>query len=260
MHLFIYDSFLNQKRYQKTALKLESAISSLRLEGRSVKLSFLKDVREVVPQSLKKGYSTFICIGDDQTFSKVLNALPTFENVTMGVIPIPGENGNLIASALGIRDADSALNCVQKRIVTKIDVARANSHYFLSQLALEEENAEILCEEKFTFKPLEPSCRICLYNLTNGYPRDGFLEIGIENVPKLGILERVRLKIFSSKETLPQTRIPVKKARVIVAKKDSFSSVADQKIVLKNPALVEIIPEALRVITGDRLFEHAEKI
>ncbi|GEM_PF-4015092 len=254
MHLFIYDSFLTQKTYEKTVLKIEGAIPSLHLEAKSVRLSFLKDVREVVPDSMKRGYSTFICVGNDQTVSKVLNAMPTFEDITLGVIPIQGEGTNLIASSLGIDSIDHALEYIQKRIITKLDVGKVNMHYFLSQITFQESNLEVWCEDKFAFKSNKEGGTICLHNISSQYAQDGLLELSVEGASSPGIMGKLG-SIFGSKHDSDNgTRIPVRTVRISAEKKDNLISMADQKVILKNPATVHVLPRVLRVIVGKNLF------
>lgn len=255
MHLFVYDSLLSQKNYQKTVLKLDSTIPSLNLEARIVRLSFLKDVREVVPDGVKRGYSTIVCVGNDQTLSKVLNSLPVFENITLGIIPIQGSGENLIASALGIEDMESALLYVQKRIIARVDVGKINNHFFLSRLILNEKRVDVWCEDKFNLKSLNPQNQICLYNIFNASPSDGLLEIGLEFKNSSSLINRVRFLLQKNPEQYNPTRVPIKRARVIVPEKESFVTIADQRIIIKNPATVEVLPQTLRIIVGKNILK-----
>jgi hypothetical protein len=48
MHIYIYDSFVNQKKYDSTTAKIETRITDLGLNGKIVRLGIIISVEEVI--------------------------------------------------------------------------------------------------------------------------------------------------------------------------------------------------------------------
>jgi len=99
MYLYVYDSFLNDKKYNSLLIKIEQRITDLGIKGRVAKLSILKNMKELISDAVKEGVETVVVAGDNQTFSKVINVIASLD-VTLGIIPVV--NNNNIAEVLGV--------------------------------------------------------------------------------------------------------------------------------------------------------------
>ncbi len=86
--------------------KLREAFDRLKIDGELVKTISPGDASHLARIGLKKGYSTFLCIGGDGTLHEILNGVRDAA-VTIGIIPI-GER-NLFARVLGFEE-QSLLN------------------------------------------------------------------------------------------------------------------------------------------------------
>src|SRR3989339_839914 len=99
MYLYIYDSFLNDKKYTDSLIKIEKRITDLGIKGKIARLSVLKNMKELITDGVKEGVHTVVAIGNAQTFAKVINIVADLD-LTLGLIPI--DNNNPIAKILGI--------------------------------------------------------------------------------------------------------------------------------------------------------------
>ena len=98
MYCYIYDSFLNQKKYEKQLSKIELFLADLGIGGRIHKLNVLKNLEELISEEINGGTKNLIVVGNDQTVSRVLDFL-VGKNVALGIIPM-GEN-NALAESIG---------------------------------------------------------------------------------------------------------------------------------------------------------------
>lgn len=244
MYYYIYDSFLNNKKYEGPLIKVEARLTDLGINGKIEKLTILKSLKEMVEDSIKKGAETIVAVGDDSTLAKIIT-LVADQKITLGFIPI-GEN-NRLAGLLGIPSGEAACDVLSKRVIEKIDLGRANNQYFLSSLKLPRGEVVLECNNKYTIKSQEGSHKIKICNFSdnlgkNFNPKDGVLEAVISGAPK---------KIWEvfKKEYHRESVFPVKKV-TIKSLKDQVALLADSQTVVKTPVTVEVAPKKLKIIVG----------
>ena len=187
MYLYLYDSFLNNKKYNSLLAKIETRLTDLEIGGKIFRLSPLRNVNELLNDEVKSGVKTVVVVGDDKTLSQVINVAAKL-NVILGIIPVGAENK--IAQTLGIPLAEAACNVIAARIVEKVDLGKVNNTYFLSGLTVSSGQITIECENQYKVRPqFQDQIQIC--NLrpawaasqgTANYfdPQDGLLEIFIQ--------------------------------------------------------------------------------
>ncbi len=254
MYQYLYDSFLNDKKNSRLLAKIETRLTDLGIGGKIFRLSPLRNVSELLTDEIRSGVKTVVVVGDDKTFSQIINVAAQF-NVTLGLIPVGSQNK--IAQILGIPSAEEACNILSARIIEKVDLGKANNTYFLSNIRIANGKVIIECENKYQVIPqIKDQVNIC--NLrplfatelgsTNYFnPQDGFLEILIQPITT-GVFN-----LFKKANQLKNSVIPFKK--LLVKSKDSLSIITDGQKVLKTPVQIEIIPKKLNVIVGkNRLF------
>lgn len=134
MHIYIYDSFLNQKKYNNILTKIETRITDLGLNGKISRLGALKNVRDAVERELRAGAKTITAVGNNQTINQVAGALVK-ANIPLGIIPVGREN-NSIAGALGIKSELSACDILSARRIEKLDLGLANNQIFLEKASI----------------------------------------------------------------------------------------------------------------------------
>ena len=253
MYFYIYDSFLNQKKYENILHRIERRIFDLGLSGYVEKLTILKSMKEIVGEAVRRNADTIVAVGNDQTVNKIISFLPNHSTV-LGIIPV-GEK-NRIAHVLGVEEGEKACDTLSARIIEKIDLGKVNNCYFLSCLEIPyEENLTMECEN-YNIMPLAPQ-HISICNFGN------IFKPGLEkmNNPKDGLLEAVitEKRKFSLGDLFKQSTarasvFPIKRIKIKSAG-ESIPLVADGSTIVKTPVMVEVLPKRLKIIVGkNRLF------
>lgn len=251
MYLYLYDQFLNSKRYGSLLPRIETRLTDLSIGGKIFRLSPLRNVNEIVVDEIRNGVKTVIAVGNDKTVATVVNALAK-SDVTFGIIPIGSENE--IAASLGITSATEACNILASRVIEKIDLGKVNETYFISHLKLTPGKLSIECEQQYTLSPAKGSeiliCNIRPKNATEFSakkyfdPKDGNLEIYISPAQKTG------WSFFKKTNGSQASLIPFKK--IEIKGKDSASVITEGQKTIKPPIQIEALPLNFKVIVGKR--------
>jgi len=248
MYLYIYDSFLNDKKYTDLLIKIEKRITDLGIKGKIARLSVLKNMKELINDGVKEGVQTVVAIGDSKTFAKVINIVADLD-VTLGLIPV--DNDNDIARVLGIPPKVLACDVLASRIIKKIDLGKINNYYFVNTAEIE--NADVVIEyNDFKVEPVTQKNRIALYN----FAAQGISE---KSNPVDGILEAVITPIKSTllgNKKITGTILPFTKIKIGSNAEEQVSILTDHQIITKTPAEIRVVPEKLKIIVGsERDFE-----
>lgn len=248
MYLYIYDNFLTEKKYQNQLYKIENRLVDLGIKGRVVRLNILKNMAEVVEDGIKQGVKTVVVIGNDVSFSRIINIVAD-KNMVLGIIPV--DNKSKIGKILGIPPLDSACEILAQRIIKTIDLGRVGNYYFIDSAVIKNENT-IVTFPQFTIQPTGVQNIVSFNNL--GVFTDNE-ETKFNFDPTDGTLELV---MNSTKDTLKRggdlTIIPFDRVRVDCSEPGAFI-VADQVTKLKPPAEITVVSNKLKIIVGNkRLF------
>ena len=131
MYYYLYDSCLNQKKYNNLLAKVETRLTDLGINGKINYLSFLKNIEQILQEEIKRGVKTVVVVGNDRTFGQTLGTLAGL-GVTIGLIPI--DKSSQIAKFLGLPDGERACDTISSRIIKKIDLGQINNCYFFTSL------------------------------------------------------------------------------------------------------------------------------
>ncbi|MBN1779292.1 MAG: hypothetical protein JW816_03675 [Candidatus Buchananbacteria bacterium] len=249
MYLYLYDSFLNQKKYNNQLARIETRLTDLGINGKISRLSPLRNIQELLADELRNGVKTVVVVGNDKTLNEVINIAAKFD-VIFGLIPVGGENH--IASSLGIPIGEEACNIISGRIIKKLDLGKINNTYFLSDIKIAGDQVTIECEDHYKIMPQASQSEISICNFKpalagsfnqNGYfnPQDGLLEIFIQPIVS-------GMSKFFKKPIMAQSIIPIRK--IAIDSKQSVSVITDGQKVLKTPVKIEIVPKKLKLIVG----------
>lgn len=255
MYCYIYDSFLQQPRYASQLNRIEVRLAELGLQGKTERLTILKNIGEIVELALKRGADTIVAVGNDKTVSKIVNLIAG-SKATLGLIPM-GEP-NLVAALLGVPPGEAACDTLSKRIVKRLDLGRVNSHYFLRSIEVSGGSAVLESDQGYQISTDGPASRISIANFGPRSvlePRSGLAD------PADGRLEAVIASAGAGgfgrwwRPNQPRPSVfPVKKVRV-TCPTASLALVIDGEAVVKTPATVEVAPGRLKVVVGrDRKF------
>lgn len=248
MYLYIYDTLVSQQKYAPVLSAIERRVTDLDIKGRIARLTILKNVKEVVTDAVKNGVTTVVAVGDDQTFTKIINVVAPLD-VTLGFIPV--NKDSTIARALGIPPNELACDVLAARIIRKLDLGKINNQYFLNTAEITDGNV-IISIDGYTIESTaeQQAVRFCNIGWHQGSKR-------VSN-PTDGILEAVitpTVRRWLGKKTLASTVFPFTSIS-LRAVNDPASILIDEQVILKTPARVDVAPSQLKVVVGsNRVFE-----
>lgn len=246
MNIFIYDSFLNQKKYDRLLARLETRITDLGLNGKINRLSLMRNINDAVKNELKRGAKTIIAVGNNKTVNQIVNAL-IGSAVPLGIIPI-GEENNDIAEALGIESVDQACDILSARLLARLDLGLANQTYFLSNATIDNQGTVVDMSDDYTIEATKTGL-IHALNLANPKIK---LPAKIKSSPDDGILELVisaggNKNIFSKSAPDDQSIFKIKK---VVINNPQAQLILDGAISISTPATITVVKQSLNVIVG----------
>jgi len=244
MHIYIFDYFLNQKKYERTVAKIETRLTDLGLNGKNCHVGPLKSLTSIVRDELRNNPKTIIAVGNNQTLNQIINA--TIDSgIPIGIIPVG--NNNSIAKAFGINGEDDACNILSARLVETIDLGKINDQYFISSAQIQNKETVIEINNKYTIEPTGVG-KIEIINLDinqnspKSNPSDGLLEIFI-TVNQKGILNKSLDKSF------------IQTNNVIVNNLIHKNFIIDEAVEIKTPAQIGVARNKLKIIVGkERIF------
>ena len=244
MNIFIYDSFLNQKKYDRLLAKIETRITDLGLNGKISRLSLMRNIGDTVENELKRGAKTIIAVGNNETVNQIINSLAG-SAVPLGIIPI-GEENNDIARGLGIESVDQACAVLSARLLARVDLGLANQTYFLSSAAIENRGTIVDMSDDYTVETTKTGL-IHVLNLANPKIK---LPPKVKIAPDDGILELVistqnKKNLFAKPDD--QSIFKIKK---IVINNPKTKLVLDGAVSITTPATITVVKQNLNVIVG----------
>jgi len=178
MHIYIYDTFVSQKKNNSTIIKIETRITDLGLNGKIVRLSMLSSLGEVIQNEIKKGAKTITVVGNNNIFHNAINVLAYLKSlkqikadIPLGFIPFGKEN-NSLALGLGLNMEEAACDTISARRIKTFDLAQANDHYFLAEALISSKGTSVNIDKNYSIEIM------------------GQGEIGIVNLPILSKLPK----------------------------------------------------------------------
>lgn len=246
MYYYIYDQFLNEKKYQTLLAKIENRLTDLEIKGKIGRLSLLNNPQELIADEIKRGVKTVVAVGNDNTVSKIINALAFHPDICLGIIPLGPDQK--IARTLGIPESVEACNILASRIIRKIDLGKVRNQYFLSQVEITSPDVTLECDGKYTVKTSKGNS-IFIFNFNYwsdmhlADPSDGLLETII--VPKKrGIIKKIMGSNRQHDSLFLNNKIKINHLEHPVVIK------IDSQQIVKTPVLVEVADHQLKVIVG----------
>lgn len=245
MHVYIYDTFLNEGKYARVLAQIEARITDLGLNGKIGRLGVMKKTHDLVKDEIKRGAKTIIAVGNDETVEKIVRSMPN-ATVPLGIIPV-GKKNNYIAESLGIGPEVEACDILSARRVEKMDLGMIGNFYFLSNITTISEEIILEIDSGYLVELKKPG----LVRIINLATSNLCLPPGVDFSPQDGQL---------------QLLVETKKAKKLIFSENNFESVftfrrinlrsKNEPIIfnalLKATGNIEVRPEpgALNVIVG----------
>ena len=242
MYCYIYDEFIQDKRFERELLKIENRLTDLDIAGKVLRLALFRNAEEMIRDEVRRGVTTVVAVGNDVTVRKVLDAVAD-SGVTFGVIPLGNEND--LAGLLGVPEGVAACDVLSARIVEQIDVGTINGRRFITGVSCPNFNAELSYEGNYR---ISPKCisELEIRNLcnqetsdTNSDPCDGYLETIIRVANPSGWFRRKRI----GKSVLPTKNIAIRSDKPLAV-------FADGEELISTRFDIGIEPNLLKIITG----------
>ncbi len=249
MYYYIYDDFVQDKRYEKDLMRIENRLADLDIAGKIARLALFKQADELIADEVKRGVKTVIAVGNDATVFKVLDAVVD-SGVIFGVIPIGSDNN--VARMLGIPDGLAACDLLANRLTEKLDLGKINGYRFVTGVSFPKMKPEMVVDKSYIVTPTGPG-HIQIRNLAIGDvkgndevadPRDGKLEmvVSVSGGLKLRRKNKFSSSVLSMKRLAFNTKEPV-------------TVVADNRKVRGTKFRIQAEKAKLKVIVGkDRMF------
>ncbi|PIS04836.1 MAG: hypothetical protein COT81_04230 [Candidatus Buchananbacteria bacterium CG10_big_fil_rev_8_21_14_0_10_42_9] len=246
MYLYLYDSLLSEKKYQRQLIKMEMQLTDLGIGGKISRLSPLKNLKQLIEEEVRVGVKTVVAVGNDKTLFQVINAI-VGRPVVLGIVPF-GPN-NTIAHDLGINSVEDATKTISTRIIQKIDLGKINNDYFVSQATISDGQAVIEFDDKFAVSTEHAGSKINVCNLRPAHvaagqnhfnPQDGYLDLLVETASRKGMFRTEFAKsIFPFK-------------RIFIRGPKTASITADGGKIFKTPVKIEAAPQKIKMIVSKK--------
>jgi len=171
MHVYIYDSFVNEKKNNSIVAKIETRITDLGLSGKIIRLNVVNSIFDAIENEIKKGAKTIIAVGGDKIFNQTVNAVAKLSQLSLnnkipvGFIPV-GKKNTFIADILGIEDINTACDILSARIVKRVSLGKINDLFFVSNISVNTKGTIIEIDQSYTMEIFENGL-INVINLPN---------------------------------------------------------------------------------------------
>ncbi len=241
MYLYIYDSFLKDKKYKHLINRIENRIIDLDIKGKTLHLNLLKNIDEFIKAQLTQGAHTVVIIGNDRTFSSALNSVVP-KNIVVAYIPVV--NKSLFGQMFGIPSGELACNILSGRIIKELDVGQINKKYFIHSLKIEKAEDVIIKIDNFKIKANSGN-QITIRNFNSQFIDSKLKTDFSSGVVNLFIEKQGNIFHRNDKHTTISS-----KAIDIIAKNDSVPIMIDDYQIVNTPAKISIAKEKLKIIVG----------
>lgn len=243
MYAYIFDSFLQERKYVNEIAQIENRLVTLGIQGRVEKMTILKNIAEAARTAIKRGATTVVVIGNDESINKVLPAV-IGQSVTLGIIPLgPGRQ---IADVLGLPNGVAACESISRRVIRHLDLGRANNVYFL--FSLQAPASVIVDCGDYRISSLDPQGSLVINNFsterTVGQPDDGKVELTVHASTTSGRWGR-RTTSTSSVFSLTSAKL--------TTLDHAANVLLDQHVTIKTPVALDVAAHKLDVIVGKKL-------
>lgn len=245
MYFYVYDSFLNHKKYDKILADIEARLIQIGINGKIHRLSVLTNIKGTIQDAIRHGAKTVVVVGNDQTFSQAANTVIHLSKGILGFIPIGTREENLIAEHLSIPIGVAACDALSARIIERIPLGCINNQYFLLWVRILSGDVDLFCDEKYHLSLSHSRNSIQIYNSPFSPIRHK-----TQNNFLYTIVDTTKSGFFSAwnKDSSTATFLPHKKIRVTAP--ESVPVLIDDYLSMNTPVSIEVAPEKLSLIVG----------
>ncbi len=255
MHIYIYDSFLSNKKYDSAIAKIETRITDLGLNGKIIRLSLLQSLADSVRDEIRKGAKTIVAVGNNNLLHQCVNAVARaysspslIPTVPVGFIPVGSKNTS-IATRIGVPSGVDACNVLSARRIEKLDLGKINNTYFLSEATISTVGSTVNVNDDYSIEISETG-KIAIINLSDAFKlpsiykssaKDGRLEFCIKTKKSNKFLT------IGNKENSTSV---FSFTKLLIENKQNKALLLDSVVELDTPATIRLSKKKLNLIVG----------
>lgn len=240
MYLYVYDEFVQDRKYERDLSLIETRLTDLGIAGKIARLALFRDAQELIRDEVHRGATTVVAVGNDLTLRKVIDAVAD-PSVVVAIIPMGPDNA--IADILGVPHGFAACDVLSARLVDSLDGGLINGLRFLHMVAAEGVQPSCTIEGNYTITPVRPS-KFFVRNLAasadlgTANPTDGKLELVIQTPERSWLMKKTERTTF-----VPFTHILVKSS-------SPMRMMVDGEEITGTEFDVKVLPKQMRIVTG----------
>lgn len=251
MNVYIYDSYVNKKKYSSTIARVETRVTDLGLNGKIIRLGMMSNLRDSLDTEIKNGAKTIVIVGNSKLYNQAVNMVAGIiknssidYRIPIGFIPV-GKKDNEIADYLGISLEENACDTLSARRVEQVNLGLINDYYFLSKVVITTKNTTLEIDQNYSIEISKPG-EIGVVNLSGQNK-----EVGDGSTA--GNSLELYVKTKSSKKFLPmgaktdKSIFAFKELRIINPK---IPVIADESIEINTPATIKNSHQKISLIVG----------
>ncbi len=275
MYYYILDQHsLPIDKFEKLQTELQGLLAEFKISGETARVTPLRSISDLVDTASQRGIRTLVACGSDDTFNQMLAALKGRDFI-LGFIPF--DENSYLAKILGSRDVFTGAKTIAARRIEKIDLAKIAGNYFISYLEFGVLSQKLKSAGLWaSMKMLSTEPKALTIRIDDSYnvsinalgglvvntrstsalsekianPTDSLLDLLIlEKLSKTDILRYRKYLAEGLLEKVPKATV-IKCKKVQFLQPQGYSLTMLGRIITKAPALVEIIPQRLRMIVG----------
>jgi diacylglycerol kinase family enzyme len=241
MYFYIYDQFLDDRKWHETLSQMEQKLSMLDVKGPVHKIHSFTKMGEIVKRALQRGATTIIAVGNDETLLQLINCIP--KNVACGFISV--EKDSYFSRMLNTNTMEESVEAIAGRKTISVNAGRIDSTLFLQKVELIASDFTAVINDSLILKVRFPQTLFTIVNPQLSYDmsiNNGILDCTV--VPyKKGLLSTVKktpaeLSKFYIKKMVLKSQTPIE---VII---DGISQSSLQELTIR------VVPKAVELITG----------
>lgn len=278
MYFYIVDpQKINQRTFERVQAQLYSCLSEHRITGEITRVTTLRSLPQLVESAFSRGVKTLVAVGSDDTLQELINTVKDRE-VTIGYIPLAESE---IGKILGLNGIETACKSIAARRVEQLDLGLVNGNWFFTRLSFggltdtggglmsmfkpvgKLPNFEVKFSADGKYNATLRAVAGVIHNardnsggdMTLANPTDSILDVML--MPAMSGINLWRYKNDLASgyfENIPGSSL-VHLQKIEITSPIDMPLKTGDKVIAKTPAIVEIFPQAVRMIVGrDRTF------
>lgn len=259
MHAYFIDDWTGEARHRRAMDSLDLQLTQAGLSGRRIRLSRLHDLDASLQECRQSGVRDFVAVGDDGTFSRLLNGL--LKNPAQGLVlsTLPVGEKLSVAAGLGHADLGRAVLALAEHRTRIFDVGKLNDrHCFITAAIFPERSS--LKFLSYTISSLRPNhqisiCNTNLYNYRDARhsrafnPSDGTFEAVIAYQPNGSWWANFFPRKKSPSTYVVESFFP-HQSLIVLHKEKTITIQADTEKQLSTPVEVAVVSRGIEVVVG----------